>query len=137
MSAQSLVLFTGGNGLDTKVKTLASGAQSATYLSKKEYGAKHDLKGAKLNKAHEAYRVQRGMAGNVSLSAMLTAGQIVAEKVTTKKDGTGFSVGFTYAKELVDDPKIAAAECTTEELTAILKAKGLTDEQLLAAIAKS
>lgn len=109
-----------------KVKTLSSGAQSCTYLSKKEYGERFDLKGASLRKAHEKYRLERGVSGNGNLAGMMTSGQIVAEKMTTKKDGSGFSVAFTYAKEFDNaDPKAIAASLTDEELLSIVEARKL------------
>jgi hypothetical protein len=130
---QALTVFKGGkdSAVDApielnRMKVLASGAQSMTFLSKKEYGERFGLKGQQLRKAHEQYRMSRGIAANGNLAQLMTSGQVVAEKLTTRKDGSGFAVAFTYAKEFdTADPKVIAQQLTDEELLAILEQRKL------------
>lgn len=114
-----------GEQLPVATKTNKSGAVSVGYLSKKAYGEQKGLKGAALRRAHEAYRVEFGMAGNVNVSAMMTKGEIIAQKVTTTKDG--FKVAFVRAGVLgvqpQPKPEEAAAQLSTEQLLAIINAR--------------
>jgi len=122
MSAQALVMFNAG--MDNKVSTNKSGATTTAYLSKKEYGEKHGVKGQALNRAHLQYRIDRGVNANGNLAAMMTSGQIVAEKQVSTSDG--FKVKFTFAKNLgcaPTDPKVEAAKLSDADLLAILEAR--------------
>lgn len=115
--------------LPSKSRTLTSGASTCTYLSKKEYGEKFQLKGAELRKKHEQYRLDRGVQANGNLATMLTTGQIVAEKMTTRKDGSGFSIGFTYANQFESaDPKAVASQLSDDELLAIIEKRKIAKE---------
>lgn len=120
----SLVLFNGQ--ADHKVSTNKAGATVVTYLSKKEYGEKYSLKGAKLRRQHDQYRVERGVAANGNLATLMTSGQIVAEKMRGTGDG-GFSVKFTPARNFgaapAADPKTVAASLSDAELLAIMEAR--------------
>lgn len=123
----NVVLFNRADGaqLPMTTRTSKGGATTVAYMNKKAYGEEKHLKGAALSRAHLQYRIDFGMVGNKSISAMLTGGEIVAQKVTTTKDG--FKVAFTHAHVLgaapAADPKQVAATVSTEELLAIIAAR--------------
>ena len=53
-----------------KSKVMASEREATTYLSKKDYGQKHKLKGAELKRAHHTYRVQFGVVSDAGLTSL-------------------------------------------------------------------
>lgn len=119
MSTSAIQLW---DGEDRKIKTLKSGAVSETYLNRKEYGKVHGLKGAALRRAHDQYRMNRGVKANGGLAALMTSGQVVLEKLTTKANGNGFTAGFTFAREFgAADPRTVAATLSDDELMAIME----------------
>lgn len=126
MSETGIVVFNGDNRLHV-TKTSTSGAVTTGYVSKKDYGTRHNLKGSALTKAHTKYRVDRGLDANRNLASMLAGGLIVAEKQVMKANGEGFKVDFTFAKELdvqpVVDPVKVAGQLNVEQLKAILAEK--------------
>ena len=124
----SIVVFNRAAGAQLPAhtgKTNKAGHFTVGYLSKKAYGEQFSLKGAALSRAHLQYRIDIGMAGNVNISAMLTKGEILAQKVTTTKEG--FKVAFTRAGVLgaapQQKPEEVAGQLTTEQLMAIIEAR--------------
>jgi len=114
-----------GNGTDNNsvVKTNKAGATTVAFLSQKDYGIKHGLKGQALKRAHLQYRIDRGTNGNASLSGLIAKGQVVLEKVRNWASGKGFDAKFTYAKELgvvATDPMAEAKKLSKEQLLAII-----------------
>lgn len=125
MSAKvtSMTVFAGqtANGL-VKSKATKAG-ESHTYLSKKDYGTTHGLKGAELRKAHDHYRAEFGMAGNKALSAMIASGEILVQKVADTKNGFNASFVRKSVLDLEVDPLTVAAQLTDEQLAGILAAR--------------
>src|SRR5678815_1941801 len=74
-------------GAENKTKVNKAGQTLVSFLTKKDYGVAHELKGAALTRSHQQYRIDRGVALNMRLSAAIASGQIVAEKVATTNDG--------------------------------------------------
>lgn len=122
--SNSIVVFNGS--IEHKVSTNKAGMAIVTYLSKKEYGEKFSLKGASLRRAHDQYRIDRGVAANGNLATLMTSGQIVAEKMRGTGGG-GFSVKFTPARNFgaapVSDPVAVAGKLSDEQLLAILNSR--------------
>lgn len=133
MNTSNVVVFNGE--LAHKVTQNKAGLAVVTYLSKKEYGAKHGLKGAGLRRAHDQYRIDRGVAANGNLATLMTSGQIVAEKMRGTGDG-GFSVKFTPAKNFgaapAADPVAEAGKLSDEQLMAILNSRKAAPVALVA-----
>lgn len=123
----SIVVFNraAGEQLPSVTKTSKGGAVTVGYVSKKEYGQTRGVKGAALARAHLQYRIDIGMAGNVNISTMLTRGEILAQKVTTTKEG--FKVSFTRAGVLgaapQQKPEEIAGQLSDEALLAIMAAR--------------
>ncbi len=129
MSASSLTLFTAKDGktsLEITSKLLTSGNTTAGYLSLKQYSVAHKVKGAAARRAHTAYRIELGFAANANISAKIANGDILAQSVSTTKDG-GFKVKFVPASMLgvvkQPTPMEAAATLSETELLALLEAK--------------
>lgn len=89
-----LAVFTGDLN---KATTSTNGSTTSTYISRKEYGQKFNLKGTELKQRHEAYQLERGTLANQNVAAMLAGGQIVIEKAMVNKTGSGGSFRFTMA----------------------------------------
>jgi len=119
----AIALFNGNTS--TSISTVSKGG-TVTFMTKKAYGAKYSLKGAALRRAHEQYRIERGVAGNGALATLMTSGQVLAERVKWNKSETGFTVGFTLASKLGAAPvdaKAAAAQLSDDQLLAIIAAR--------------
>lgn len=123
-NSNAVVVFNGS--IEHKVTTNRAGMAVVTYLSKKDYGTQYNLKGAALRRAHDQYRIDRGVAANGNLATLMTSGQIVAEKMRGTGDG-GFSVKFTPARNFgaapVSDPVAVAGKLSDEQLMAILNSR--------------
>jgi len=123
----NVVLFNRANGeqLPSVSKTNKAGNVSIGYVSKKAYGEAKGLKGAALTRAHTQYRIELGMAGNVNISALLTKGEILAQKVTATRDG--FKVAFARAEVLgaapTPKPEEVAAQLSDAALLAIISSR--------------
>lgn len=118
-------LFNGTSLPMGAVRTSKSGAVSVGYMDRKSYGRALGVKGAALDKAHLQYRIDLGMAGNVNVSALLTSGQILAQKVTNMRSGI-MRVDFMRADKLgvtTQKPEEIAAKLSDEQLLAILAAR--------------
>lgn len=116
-----------GNGDVSVSKTLKSGNISERQFTMKEYGVKHGVRGQELKRQYAGYRLERGKAGNASLSGLMAQGVIVAEKVTKRFDkhgrALGLTVGFSLPGRIVDvkgDAMSAAETLSDEQLEAIL-----------------
>ena len=111
--------------LSLSSRTNKAGYTTTGYVSKKEYGIVNKLKGAALSRAHLQYRIDIGMVGNVNISALLTAGQILAQKTTATADG--FKVTFVNASALgavpAEKPEVVAAKLSDEALLAIINGR--------------
>jgi len=121
MSAQT-TLWNGKS--DVAVSTNNAGTVTTTFLSKKEYGLKFNVKGAALNRAHLNYRIEFGLALNGGIAGALAKGEIVGQKVKYTKGGA-WDVRFVPAVQLGVAPERDPMEV----------AKSLTEEQLLALLA--
>ena len=128
MTTTDMTVFA-GNGEVSKVTVLKAGGTSTMPLTMKVYGYKHGVKGQELKRRYAQYRMDRGLAGNASLSSLLASGQLLAERVTKRVDKSGamlgLTVGFTLPGRIVSATGNAEAAAET-----------LTNEQLLAIIAK-
>jgi hypothetical protein len=99
------------------LKTLASGGQSTSVLSKKEYGLAYGLKGAALNTAHYEYKKEAFLADAKAFGAGLLTGEIGVTRHGTNKDGSRGSISWVKMNTL-KEPKakeINLAEVITEE----------------------
>lgn len=115
-------------GMKLTPKHNASGellGNAVTYVTKKEYGERHGLKGAALTRAHLEYRRTSGLAMNADLSSAMAKGAIVAQRVTPT--ATGMQVLFIDPAKLV--PKATKSTVTAERALATL---GITAEDLAA-----
>ena len=107
-----------------KVTTSKAGAVTTTYMTKKEFGEKHGLKGAALKRAHDRYRNDRGVQLNSNLSALIAQGKVLLEKVTVNKDKSGFTGKFITPGELdIVNPVQEAQKLSDKELLAILESR--------------
>lgn len=140
MNTQSLTVFN-GNGDQSIVKTTASGATVTKYFDKKTYGLKHSLKGAALNRAHYAYRMDRGLVANTNTAAAIAGGKIIIETSRLRADGKGGSLGFMFVdaikapgagRAVAVNPEAEARTLTIEQLEAILAAKKSTAAAIMA-----
>jgi hypothetical protein len=96
-SALSVANFNPGN---LKVVLKENGAQSGSLLSKKEYGQKHGLKGAELNRQHFEYK-KAAMSENAKLvGAALITGDIGITRIATNAKRDGGSVSFKLMSAL-------------------------------------
>lgn len=121
----NIVLFKGTESLPVSTSTTSKGYTKAGYTSKKDYGTLKGLKGAALTRAHLQYRIDFGMAGNVNISAMLTKGEIVAQRVVTTRDGlkVTFNRADTFGIAPTVKPEEAAAQLTDAQLLAIMASR--------------
>ena len=101
-------------------------------VSRKQFGAERNLKGQALKREYANYRRALGVdTFNVGISAAMTSGRVVAQKITPT--AKGFNVAFVRAAELevkasekakaTEKSAQAAAE---EKLKAILEEKAQT-----------
>ena len=114
---------------------------SVAVLSRKAYGEQHGVKGAELRRKHNAYLRDVGQRFNVGISAALTAGTHVVQKLTPQADGC-FTARFVPATKLADsdsDKKTAAIEnkATDKAAQTIAKVMGVTLDEAKARIAAS
>lgn len=129
METSNVVIFNRAQGaqLPATTTTNKAGAVTVGYMNKKAYGAAKGIKGAALSRSHLQYRIDIGMAGNVNISAMLTKGEILLQKVTTTKEG--FRAAFTRAEVLgaapQQKPEEVAGQLSVEQLLAIIEGKKL------------
>ena len=120
METQSLAVSVAG-GLDCKVKTLKRGTR-VSFLSQKEYGKLHNLKGNPLKRAHSKYRLEFGVKANVWVSNLVASGQWVAQAVapTVNKAGEGeITVKFKSAASFPVEKTVG--ECSVAELLAAVE----------------
>ena len=126
MENQSLAVATYGLGVAGVVEksNKRGNAVTATYLDRKSYGKQHNLTGAALDRAHLAYRMELGLAGNVNIAAKLAGGDWLVDRVKSSHNKTGrvlHTVTFVEAAQLQAPPATAAEalkEVSVEELLA-------------------
>lgn len=119
-------------------KDVKHGATVAV-LSRKAYGERHSLKGAELRRKHNEYLRSTGQRFNVGISAALTKGTHLVQKITPQADGC-FTARFVPANKLAEkesDKKAAAIENKATEKAAqtIANVMGISLEQAKAKIA--
>lgn len=105
------------------VKTSASGSTLCTYLSRKDYGQVNSLKGAALKRAHEQYRLDRGIQANQNVASMLAGGSIVIEKCRMNKSGSAGSFNFTMADQFESQGEKQAVATALAEHNSKMKAQ--------------
>jgi hypothetical protein len=124
ISAVSVIGQIGQAGM--KLATLASGSQTASLMSKKDYGIAHGLKGAALDKAHFAYK-KDAMSGNAKLiGAALLTGELGVTRLGVNKAGNGGSISFK-AMDSLKAPKEKAPDLSkvnVSDIMAFLEGKG-------------
>ena len=112
------------------VKANASGAQSAVMLSKKEYGVKHSLKGAALNKAHFDYKKAQMSSNAKLIGAALLTGEIGVTRLGLNKKQDGGSLSFKSIASLVapkakkDETAVDLSKLSESDIMAYLESKG-------------
>lgn len=105
MSTANAVSVASQLSADVRVtKTLASGGNSVSILSKKEYGAKFGLKGAELNRRHYEYKKEAFLADAKVFGAGLLTGEIGVSRHGTSKDGNRGSLSWVKISSL-KEPK--------------------------------
>ena len=130
-SSQTLGIVTLPGGSLIATRENKHGAIIAT-LSRKQFGAERNLKGQALKREYADYRRTFGVDTlNVGISAAMTSGRVVAQKITPTSKG--FSVAFVRAAELEvkasDKAKAtekSAQAAADERLKAMLEEKAQT-----------
>jgi hypothetical protein len=112
-SVLSVAQFNPGN---LKVVQKDNGSQSGVLLSKKEYGVKHGLKGAELNRQHYEYK-KAAMGENAKLvGAALLTGDIGISRIATNAKRDGGSLSFKLMSAL-KAPKAKAEKTDLSKLS--------------------
>lgn len=124
-ATQSVTVF-GQLSSQLTVRDTKSGGHTALLLSKKEFGAAHNLKGAALNKAHFEYK-RAAMEQNAQVvGAALMTGKIGLTRIGVNAKGNGGSLSFKTMDSLKapkeKTPNLEKVD--TSDLIAILEARG-------------
>jgi hypothetical protein len=104
-----------------------------TFQSQKDYGIANNLKGQALKRAHHAYKLSFGLAGNQKLSSEMAGGKIIVRSVTPT--ASGFNASF-YFVDKMNAPKASAddkADKAADAAIAALVKTGMTIDQAKAA----
>lgn len=106
------------------------------YLDRKSYGIKHGLKGAALNRAHYAYRMDEWLPAVRAVAAVVVSSkdQFVASIALNKSGGANIR---TVATSKVKAPKGAAEARAAKAAQAELAAAQAEIEKLRAQLAAS
>jgi hypothetical protein len=119
---------------DSKLATRTTDKGRVTFLSQKEYGLAHNLKGQTLKRAHHEYRLAFGTTANASLSSAMAKGAIVVRSVSPT--ASGFTVAFDDVAKLKAPATKAARAFDADALRAKLSARGLSDSDIADILSK-
>lgn len=113
-------------------KTLKSGGQSVTFIHRKEYGAAHNLKGAKLTRAHKAYQLDYSRQMGGAISKGIGAGELFVTRISRNAKGSAINAHFvtdlhadvSAGKQSKLESENAALRAQLDALTAAFAAMG-------------